>query len=281
MLLSEIRNEIDAALAALGLRRERAVVISGSPGYKRGRWALRVELADGTWVKTRRLESPEAAKESYELRARLDDAFAPAIGCHGRVLVEAWIRGERLDADDERARLGEAGELLARLHDAPHSHGTAFDLERWRADSAVTLAKLRAAERLAPADVRALERLLAEHDPGDIAAAVVHNDFCAENLLVDEAGRLRVIDNEWIDVGAVGFDLSRTRTRWPAANREWLRFRDAYRAARTTDGAEAFAGEPFWRIVVALATARIRWHSNADLAEPVAWLRALAAGERG
>ena len=38
----------------------------------------------------------------------------------------------------------------------------------------------------------ALDRL----DPGSAPAALIHRDFCAENMLIDREGRLRVIDND-------------------------------------------------------------------------------------
>lgn len=275
MLSSEVRRDVQAALEASGFRIRRMTALSGHAQHKRGRWALRVELTDGVTVKARRLESASAAKRSFELRAGLEKAFAPAICWHDTVLLEEWIDGAPLDAAAERERLEEAGALLGRLHSAPHPGVHCIGVRPWREEATETLRRIRDEAKLRTREIAVLESLLDESDPGMAPSALVHRDFCAENLLIDSAGRLRVIDNEWIEVGPIGFDLSRTRGRWPLADRSWSLFWRGYRSEGLGDPG---AGS-FWETVVALRTAAIRWHAPDSLSEPLDRLRVLASGK--
>ena len=125
--------DVADALARQGLRPRRIVEISPVRRGKRGRRAYRVELEDGTSVKVRCLESPNAAQELVALRAGLEARFAPVIGRHGCVLVEMWIEGVVLTAAEAECHLEEAGSLLGRLHatkldDGPRTIETA----EWR-----------------------------------------------------------------------------------------------------------------------------------------------------
>jgi aminoglycoside phosphotransferase (APT) family kinase protein len=58
---------------------------------------------------------------------------------------------------------------------------------------------------------------------------VTHGDFCAENLVFDTEGRLRVVDNESLGVGILALDLARVWARWPMAEAAWHEFLTAYR----------------------------------------------------
>ena len=64
------------------------------------------------------------------------------------------------------------------------------------------------------AAARALE-MAQSTAPSDPPRGLVHCDFCPENLVVDRAGALQMIDNENLTVDALAFDLARTCYRWP------------------------------------------------------------------
>jgi aminoglycoside phosphotransferase (APT) family kinase protein len=256
--MSTIPQEIATALGEHGMRRRAIEVLSPPEPRKRGRSVYRVELEDGRTVKARLLESADAARRLFDLRARIDDAFTPALGHHGCVLLEAWAEGRPLTGADAGRRAAEAGALLARLHATPLADGAAIDAEAPRARAARDLETLAAAGALAPADAVRLAATLRRLDPGASPAALIHRDFCAENMLIDPDGRLRVIDNEWLAVGPPGFDLARTRTRWPMASDVWRRFLRAYRAAARRDPGPL----ELWTIAAVLMTARVRLHGD-------------------
>jgi Ser/Thr protein kinase RdoA (MazF antagonist) len=271
-------REVEAAVRAHGLRAARVVPLTVPDPRKRGRSAWRVELAGGGAVKARRLESAAAADELIALRDGLDDAFAPPLGRDGPVLLERWIDGAPLDAAQADARAAEAGALLGRLHARPlrGEHAAAVSTAStayWRGRAERNLDDLAAAGAL-PADVVAALREDARRlDPGTARAALVHRDFCAENMVVDAAGRLHVIDNEWFTIDAAGLDLGRTLYRWPMSEAGRCTFLASYRDACACDPGPL----DFWHLVAVLWSAGARLdHRPEQRAIPLAAARALA-----
>lgn len=270
---------LDAVRAALD--RERLApggfeVLSPPNARKRGRATLRIALVDGTAVKARWLESSEEAARLCAVRADLDPAFAPAIAAHGRVLLESWIEGTSVDAlavdAHAEAIAGDAGAILGNLHARSVRPAMARESTApWRIEAEHDLAALVDAGELDVVDATALAARLAASDPTSTTIALIHRDFCGENLVRDERGRLWVIDNEWLMHGPAGFDLGRTYCRWPMAEHAWARFLASYAAVMAFD-LRALA---FWQITAALFGARIRLGSQ-RLAESLAVVRRLA-----
>jgi Ser/Thr protein kinase RdoA (MazF antagonist) len=221
---------------------------------KRGRRAYRVDTAGGAVVKVRHVESAAVAHELHVLRSRLDDSFAHVLGRYGATLVEEWVDGDPLTPPRERPRVAEAGSILGRLHtiapgdDVP----AACPTSPWSEAARIDLDTLAAARALDRSTAAALVTEIRRRDPGKARQVLLHRDFCAENLIVDRRGRLRVIDNEWLQPGPAGFDLGRTRHRWPMRDSDWSRFLAAY---------EAVAGGPpdltYWTIAAAAFGARV------------------------
>jgi Ser/Thr protein kinase RdoA (MazF antagonist) len=224
----------------------------------------------------RLFESAEEAGALAALRARVRLGFLPPIELRGPLLLEPWIEGESLSLAQAEARADELGGLLGRLHaarpaDAPARISTRERRERAHAD----LLQLAAAGVLATDVGAALSDDLASRDPGDARAVLVHFDFCPENLLVDPAGQLHVIDNEWLSVDAAGVDLGRTWSRWPLPEAAWRRFLRGYTSAAPAEPAAL----RFWLIAMAARGASLRLGRPADdLALPLARLHELAAG---
>jgi hypothetical protein len=269
-----IATEIEEALHRQGLRPRRLVLISPPDAHKRGRFSYRVEVEGGPTLKARRFETDEAARVNFELRSGLDEAFAAAIAWHGPVLLEAWVDGVPLEGLAPEARVEEAGAVLGRLHARPLATPTPpLGIAAWRERAAEQLQVLASAGMLAPHEVARLGDELCRHDPGSASATLVHQDFCAENMLIDARGRLRVIDNEWIAVGPAGFDLGRSFCRWPMSESAWERFLRAYRAVAPQDAGPL----EFWKIVGALFGAHIRLRQAPErLAVPLGLLRRMA-----
>lgn len=274
----QVIAEIAAALREAGLGRCRLLPLSRFQGTKRGRYTFLAESEGGSRVKARHLATTEAARELERLRRGLEPAFAPVLGRHGPVLLERWVEGRQLDADDADARAEEAGALLGRLHvrpleiAAPPQQSTAGYLATAEAD----LGQLRKAERLSGDEADLLLSALGRLDPGAFRSVLVHRDFCAENLLIDSADRLAVIDNEWFEVGAAGFDLGRTFHRWPMSEATWKRFLAGY-------GSTGADPEPldFWMIASTLFGARVYLRvSPGELPPLLELLRQLSEGRR-
>jgi Ser/Thr protein kinase RdoA (MazF antagonist) len=270
-------REIEEALGQLGLRPRRLVLISPLRQHKGKRCAYRVEAEDGRIVKVRQLQTPDEARRLLELRAGLDEAFAPVLARYGAVLLEAWIEGVPLTAVDAEERAEEGGALLGRLHgtalapDAPSTLST----REWTDGAMSNLHILTDAGKLASGLAASLRAEILERDPGVARAALIHQDFCAENMLLDDGGRLRVIDNEQLTIAPAGFDLGRTFDRWPMSEGAWARFCRGYRSSAPAE----IDAIRFWKIVAALKGARVRYqHSPARFAAALASLRRFAEG---
>lgn len=271
--------DIRALLERRGLPFKAIVALSPpSYGKKAGRIAVRVDLSDGSTIKVRRLNGVEDASRLTDLRRRCDAAFAPVIAQDGPFLVETWIDGAELTEAEAAGRAEQLGAMLGRLHattvSAPHPIET-----RPRRERAVEQMNGLAAAGVMTAALRdALRDDLERTDPHEASPAVVHLDYCPENLVVARDGSLHAIDNEWIRVDAAGVDLGRTYSRWPVSADAWTRFLHGY--STTAPGQPARL--KFWLIVMAAAGATIRLRrSPASCALPLARLRELGGTRQG
>jgi Phosphotransferase enzyme family len=274
---AEVRREIDQALARHGVRPRRVVLVSPLRERKGIRFAYRVELEDGGTVKARHFGTAEAACRLFELRVGLEDAFAPPLAQYGPVLLEEWVHGDPLTDRAAEARAEPTGALLGRLHAtplAPEIAATA-STRRWREAAESDLALVGRARALARGEVDALRTALARRDPRVSPVVLIHKDFCAENMVIDGQGRLRIIDNEQLEIAPPAFDLGRTFHRWPMSDGAWRRFLEGYRSA--APAAPSSVG--FWRIVAALETTRVILQRNPGRLDTlVALLRRFAEG---
>ena len=251
----DVGGEITEALERHGIEPRAVSLVSPLGELKGRRWAYRVESTDGHIVKARQFEDGDTASRAFDLRADLEGAFAPALARYGSVLIEEWIEGVALAEPDVEAFVAEAGAVLGRLHSKPLGRGepSALDTRTWRDGAFSDLELLSAAGRLGGREVEALRAEVSRRDPAWARAAVVHLDFCADNMVVDRSGRLRVIDNELITVGPAAFDLARTLNLWPMRDEAWAGFRNAY-----DDTVSAQPGPlDFWRLVATLTDARV------------------------
>lgn len=247
------RETIADALGRHGCRPRRVEPLSPLGDRKGRRLAYRVDLRDGATMKVREYEDEDTARSVFELNADLGPVFAGVVARYGCVVIEEWIEGESLAPRDEYRAIEEAGAILGRLHAShPQRSSGRVDTGRWRREAVADLDLLRQAGCVRRGDADLLLGVVEETDPGEASTAVIHFDFCAENMIRDGSGALRVVDNELLCIGPRGLDLGRTFHRWPAAAENWSRFFAGYQSQAGDPGAARF-----WRIVAALLGARV------------------------
>ncbi|MGE4056077.1 MAG: phosphotransferase, partial [Vicinamibacterales bacterium] len=123
-----------------------------------------------------------------------------------------------------------------------------------------------------------LQEELRRNDPGESPQTLVHLDYCPPNIVLDAAGALHVVDNEWIRLEAPGLDLGRTYARWAADEDAWGRFMRGYATTSRVDPGPL----RFWMIAMAARGAVIRLQRPpAARAVPMARLHELAAVPQG
>ena len=252
--------EIAAALDEFGFRVRRWRRISTIRAAETGRSVFRIDLEDGAILKARRLENATTARELFELRQEAPPGFAPALYCRDAVLLEAWIDGEALTPGSATAEhLTEAAVLLATLHSAPSARGRPLPAPQSTAserESAEAARRHLAAEgRFSRAESDRVAAELARLDPGHAVVGVVHTDFCGDNMVIDSAGRLHVIDNERMGIGPLGLDVARTWYRWMLPRAAWETFRESYRFRMPHD--DALPNFAFWALVATLKSAAL------------------------
>ena len=203
-----------------GLRR--VDEITGLPAAGRTHASFRLRFADGSSRKARLVER--------DTRPTVSRSSCPASadpGCPGSSRSAAGPSsksGLRVRGFQPPVRI--AGSL------APAGHCSASCTRPTppvAADPAPTLATLERHARelcdrgsLAPATCAAALRAACAAEPSTPApVAVIHRDFCAENLVIDRRGRVHAIDNETLRVGPCDLDLARTWYRWPMDHASW------------------------------------------------------------
>jgi len=279
-MIGTLDPDIAAALDAAGLRACRVQEVSTLRAAAPRRSAYRIDLESGGTIKARRLEDDQTSKRLFDLRRDLPDAFVPAFGCHGPVLLERWADGEVIgNTQAGDAYLGEAGRLLAGIHAIPIVAGLAVHQREptatWRDEAERGLELIVGAGRFDVLEARGVSELLARLDPGLATVGLTHVDFCGENMLVDRTGRLRIFDNDRVRIGPLGFDLARSRYRWALELAAWTRFREAY--AGGTLSAEALETLGFWEAVAVVKSAVFRLRTDATrVRTPLARLRQIA-----
>jgi aminoglycoside phosphotransferase (APT) family kinase protein len=180
------------------------------------------------------------------------------------LLVTDWIEGTPLKREVDIRQIEQAADLLARIHTTPSHAGT--NLPRYAANREQSEAVIRELEILVRAKqaeaswADALTHSLHRTLPAQSLHGIVHGDFCAENLVIDTEGELRIVDNEALRVDCLDSDLARVWVRWPMPEDTWRTFVGSYRKQRP-DAAEG-SGLLAWqcRQLIASASWRVERH---------------------
>jgi Ser/Thr protein kinase RdoA (MazF antagonist) len=225
------------------------VPVSSAPSALDGTAAFRLEFADGAVLKGRRVRSPRRAEAVEQLVDLAGRGFQPVRARQGLALLTDWIEGRVLSSFEPSLDLvRQCGAVLAKLHQVaiPDATRRRPDANRALLNLKQDLGVLESAQAIDAAFADRAIRLATGRMPGDASAGVIHNDFCAENIVLGAGGEVTVIDNATITIGLHDMDLARTWLRWPMAPHLGTAFLTGYRTGRGPDSfLEHFA---FWAV---------------------------------
>lgn len=269
------------ARARLGAEILTAVALSRFRLPDDPRLAYRLDLADGSTVKVRRVSDAEQARRVVDiLAAASENDFSRVLGVQGRVLIEAWVAGTPLELPSSLTDLVEAGALLGRLHalvrvggiDVRHREDAARELRILEGH----LDELRAGELLTDASCRDVLLRATVFRPASLTRGVRHGDLCGENLIRTAEGHLCSVDNADCGFGALAADLARCLHRWDLHGVQRQALLEGY--AQTGDPSEMIRHQAFWEIraLAASAAYRLRARDLATCSLRVASLTSLA-----
>jgi hypothetical protein len=239
-LHAELGDDLVALLSGLPSRVVCATPITSLNARRSSRATFRIALADGSELKARRFDSEFEAVRVARLTRHLNDPLVPAaIAQRGATLIEPWIEGRPLVADDLAPNeLHACGALLAAIHltSAPPGFDGEVAVARREREGRLTenLRGLLAAGRL-DAEFARRAHAAAEPVPSMPVIGLIHGDFCPENLVRTQAGRIFSVDNETMRFEALDYDLARSWHRWPMSAVQARSFLDGYASHRSPD----------------------------------------------
>ena len=280
-LASRIGPDMWAVACSVGSEPVDAIELTtlASPALERA--SFRLAYSDGRLCKIRRMQSVGAARRVRELRTLVDGAHMPVLlGAQGAVLLTEWSEGSA-PKPFEGESLTAAGELLGRLHATPvpeeliRAYG--FPPDGWPGRLEANLRVLVDAGALSVKSAGLASECARRTAPPEVRRALVHCDFCPENLVVGSQGHLELIDNENLTVDALAFDLARTWYRWPFAPSTVTPFWAGYR--RSSDPSPFLDHKEHWLVQALSEAAAFRVAGRTANPEvPVAALERLLAG---
>jgi hypothetical protein len=228
-----------------------------------------IEFEDGSRVKGRCLASEEQARRIERIRAGIGPGFCGLIARRRSAVIEEWIDGVPLETcrPFEPSILNRCGEILGALHSldpAQFGYVQPACLETY-------LERLDERERhitksglLEPGESARVRDLARGYSPSALTSGIIHQDFCAENIILRDSLVPVCVDNTRLDHGPVLLDLARTWYRWPMSESEESRFLDGY---RTISPSVVFKGFGFWALYVLVEATSWRFRVAPDLVE--------------
>jgi aminoglycoside phosphotransferase (APT) family kinase protein len=263
-----VGERLAAALSKLGLEVVAVDPVTTLLTPRSTRASYRLELSDGSTLKARRMKHAEKAARMTRILAELSDRrFARVLFAEDDVVVEEWVAGTPLSAlPPSDAEVEACAAILGSLHGRPAVGGepvhvprsTRPDLRRLEEEVAQLI---RERALMVDRGQRVLE-LARRSRPETAMIGLIHGDFCPENIVRDEQGLLRVVDNESLRIDHLDYDLARTWLRWPMPAARWQLFLARYRSYRAALPApESFV---FWQLLAILKSAgkRLSWRSS-------------------
>jgi hypothetical protein len=272
-------SDLLALIAERGVRLTRAFEVTRLRTPARNRGAFALDFADGLRLKARRLESCDEADRMVRLAALLGPGHARIVAWRGNSALFEWIEGPTLAALPALPAdlVRQCGSLLGSLHRVdsalagiPGSDTSEIAAKIERVAALVRHTQAGAADLLRRA-VDAAER--ARPPAGSLG--LVHQDFCAENLVLSRGRGPVSIDDAALTIAPHDLDLGRTWYRWSMTRDERRQLAAGYAKHRSL--AAFLAHFEFWAVAALLGSMSSRLKSRLPLDVPLARLAALIA----
>jgi hypothetical protein len=253
--LWELAKSVDAPL-------KKVVPLTTLPSEELTRGSFRIEFADGSTRKGRRLGSETDAEKVELLSKLLDHRFFPhVLARHRTALMIEWIDGRPLFADRLNSDLWmQCGEILGAMHalrvpqelSARYGCGAAG----WRERIQGNIEALARQEALSDREAQTALRIAEKQAPDDAATGLIHGDFCVENFIETESAQIAIVDNETLSVDVCAYDLARTWSRSPMDQQQAQAFYEGYHRYRTST--DFHENHLYWAIAVLTEAAVFR-----------------------
>jgi hypothetical protein len=221
----------------------------------------RLHFADGRVFKYRSMASAHRAEIVEHLISCIDSSRIPRVldRCGTGLLIQ-FVDGHPARKPALTTKLlAETAALQARIHGtgvtdllAEPPVETAKVVERL----AQQLQRLIALQAVTEREAEELTELATSEIPQTSEIGITHFDYCAENLVLTEAGGFYIVDNETLQIGALDHDLARTWYRWPMSPAERAVYWESYGTFRDPGSFSAFF--LFWAIATLVSSALFR-----------------------
>jgi aminoglycoside phosphotransferase (APT) family kinase protein len=231
-------------------------VVSRWPSASRQTGAFRLEFGDGSVLKGHRLANRRRAFLVERLLGLAGPPFPQVVARRGAAVLVPWIPGTALSSiEASPAILEECGRVLGALHGQPVPAWRTLPVRgpgQVRIQCRIDLGLLAGVGAIEETMAHRADEAAAAHAPDRATTGVIHNDFCAENIVIDPAGTPVPVDNATMTFGPHDLDLARTWHRWPMTPPQAAAFFGGYQQERASESFRRHAA--FW-IICALAGA--------------------------
>jgi aminoglycoside phosphotransferase (APT) family kinase protein len=232
------------------------------PSDKLVRGSFRIEFADGTVRKGRRLGSGADAERIEVLSGLLDPRYFPrTLARRDAALLIEWIDGEPFPlALPSPAVWTQCGEILGAMHTlaVPEELRARYDCDAagWRARLRRNREELAGREALNERETHLALQVAEKLAPENTATGLIHGDFCIENFIETESGGIAIVDNETVNIDVYAYDLARTWSRSPTGQGQVHAFYKGYHRHRASS--DFRENHLYWAIAVLTEAAVFR-----------------------
>ena len=179
--------------------------------------AYRLVFEDGSQAKARLLLGADHAGRWRALREKIGERpFLSSVFLQiESTVLEEWVPGEVLPQKNPPADLlREAGAVLARIHKTDVPELKVEDAEPEVSRCGEWLSELARVSAIDAESTRLLKLRIRREAPARTSMGVAHQDFCGENLVLHPLRGVVSIDNEWMRIGSLDFDVARAVRQW-------------------------------------------------------------------
>ncbi len=232
--------------------------LTTSGGPVRDHASYLVRWSHGLRRKARLARSPREAHALDQFARALDPVSLPRVTAReGAALMFEWIDGRTLTPDLwSPARLRRCGALQATLHTSPVPAGfpRAADLfaDGWQEQVARHLDDLARQGAIPRPAARVTLKMTLDHAPTHAARGCAYRTFGPEQLIVNSADQVFLVDGDGITEDHLDLDLARTLQAWPLATQQREAFLEGYAEGRSLESYRMHL--PFWSTLATIAS---------------------------